>query len=381
MRVLYINPFSQEVSGPDESLRALLGALIPTGVEPHVVLPAPGPQVPRYERLGVTVHFAPLAVIRRNLSMRASLLFPARLARGGMRVIEIAKAVKADLIHSNTEVTFEGGIAARMLGLPHVLHYRGNTFDRPKLAFDALVTVWNAIADHIFCISEATAAVFERRDRARKVEVLYNPVDLATFVGVERSPEVRAGLGAGPDQPLIGTVSRIHPRKDLETFVRAAALIVHRYPKARFTIVGSAEAPVEHAYLRYLERLISDLKLESHLTFAGARRDVAAVMKALDVFVLASHYEGFGRVVAEAMAAGRPVIVGDEGALSEIVQADRYGLVARPRDPEDFARQVLRLLSSPDEAAALSKRALDRAQIFDAWTVAARVRARYDALA
>jgi glycosyltransferase involved in cell wall biosynthesis len=380
MRVLYINPFSQEVSGPDESLRALLGALIPTGVEPHVVLPAPGPQVPRYEKLGVTVHFAPLAIVRRNLSLGAGILFPARLARGGRRVIEIAKAVEADLIHSNTEVTFEGGVAARMLGLPHVLHYRGNTFDRPKWAFDALVAAWNASADHIFCISEATAAVFERRNRARKVEVLYNPVDLASFVGAARSAEVRATLGAEADQPLIGTVSRIHPRKDLETFARAAALIVRRYPNARFTIVGSAEGSVEHAYRGYMERLILELKLESHLTFTGARRDVAAVMKALDIFVLASHYEGFGRVVAEAMAAGRPVIVGDEGALSEIVEADRYGLVARPRDPEDFARQVFRLLSSPAEAAALSGRALERAQIFDARTVATRVRARYDAL-
>lgn len=381
MRVLYINPFSQEVSGPDESLRALLGALIPAGVEPHVVLPAPGPQVPRYGRLGVTVHFAPLAVIRRNLSLGASARFPVSLARGTKRVIEIAKAVKPHLIHSNTEVTFEGGIAARMLGLPHVLHYRGNTFDRPKLAFDALVNVWNATADHIFCISEATAAVFERRDRARKVEVLYNPVDLPSFTGATRSAEVRAALGAGTDQPLIGTVSRIHPRKDLETFVRAAALIVQRYPNARFTIVGSAEGPIEDAYRRHLESLILRLKLDSRITFAGARRDVAAVMKALDIFVLASHYEGFGRVVAEAMAAGRPVIVGDEGALSEIVEADRYGLVARPRDPEDFARQVFRLLSSPTETAALSGRALERAQIFDAGTVAARVRARYDALA
>jgi hypothetical protein len=60
MRVLYLTPFSQEVSGPDESLRTLLGGLIPRGVEAHVVLPALGPQVPRYQALGATVHFAPL---------------------------------------------------------------------------------------------------------------------------------------------------------------------------------------------------------------------------------------------------------------------------------------------------------------------------------
>ena len=72
MRVLYLNPFSQEVSGPDESLRAMLGVLVPTGVEAHVVLPAPGPQVERYQALGATVHFAPLAILRRDLSLGAA---------------------------------------------------------------------------------------------------------------------------------------------------------------------------------------------------------------------------------------------------------------------------------------------------------------------
>lgn len=381
MRVLYINPFSQEVSGPDESLRALLRALIPTGVEPHIVLPASGPQVPRYEELGATVHFAPLAVVRRQIPALDMALFPARVLRGARQVLKIAKRIDADLIHSNTEVTFEGGLASRTLSIPHVLHYRGNTFDHPKLAFDALVTIWNATADRIFCISEATAALFERRDRARKVEVLYNPVDVARFAQTARSPEVRDALGAAGDGPLIGTVSRIHPRKDLETFIRAAAAVVSRFPSARFTIVGTAEGPVEQAYQRYLDALTTGLNLRGHVTFAGARRDVASVMRALDVFVLASHYEGFGRVVAEAMAGGCPVVVGDEGAPSEIVEAERYGLVARPRDPEAFATQIMRLLNAPAEAQALAARAQQRATIFDTSAVAARVRASYDALA
>ena len=66
MRVLYLNPFSQEVSGPDESLRRCWRALVPAGVEAHVVLPAPGPQVERYRRSAPRVHFAPLAVLRRR---------------------------------------------------------------------------------------------------------------------------------------------------------------------------------------------------------------------------------------------------------------------------------------------------------------------------
>ena len=59
VRVLFLNPFSQHVSGPDETLLTTLRVLIPRGLEAHIVLPAPGPLVSRYEGLGATVHYAP----------------------------------------------------------------------------------------------------------------------------------------------------------------------------------------------------------------------------------------------------------------------------------------------------------------------------------
>ena len=164
-RVLYLNPFSQEVSGPDESLRSLLAPLVASGIEPHVVLPAPGPQVARYESLGAVVHYAPFAILRRNLTAR-NVLYPVRLTRGAIHLARLARRVNADLIHTNMEVLLEGGLAARSLGLPHVLHYRGNTLDRPKPVFDALTAVWTTTADQVYCISRATAAVFQRRGRA-----------------------------------------------------------------------------------------------------------------------------------------------------------------------------------------------------------------------
>ena len=97
MRVLYLNPFSQEVSGPDESLRTLLGALIPRGVEAHVVLP--------------------LALLRRDLSVEAA-LYPVRLTRAVAAIVGIARTVGADLVHTNMEVLLEGGLAAALLRKP-----------------------------------------------------------------------------------------------------------------------------------------------------------------------------------------------------------------------------------------------------------------------
>jgi glycosyltransferase involved in cell wall biosynthesis len=379
MRVLYLNPFSQEVSGPDESLRTLLAGLVPRGVEPHVALPAPGPQIPRYEALGARVHIVPLSPLRRDLSVKTA-LYPARLALATTAVATLARRIGADLIHTNMEVLLEGGLAAELLRKPHILHYRGNTLDRPKVVFDALVGAWTRHANTIYCISDATAEVFRRRGHRDKVEVLYNPIDLAAFGAAPASDECRRALGGRPGAPLVGTVGRIHPRKDLETFIRAAALVARSKPEARFTIVGAAEAEVEKGHQAHLVELVRQLGLEDRLTFAGARRDIPDVMRALDVFTLTSRHEGFGRVVAEAMAAGRPVVVTDEGALPELVNRGEAGMVAPAGDPTAFAARIVSLLEDGRLAAELGAKAAIAARRFDAAAVAERVWARYWAL-
>ena len=376
MRVLYLNPFSQEVSGPDESLRTLLGALIPRGLEAHIVLPARGPQVPRYEALGARVHIAPLAVLRRSLTLGA-VAYPVRLARATAAIAGLARTIGADLIHTNMEVLLEGGLAARALRMPHVLHYRGNTLDEPKWVFDALVAIWTATADQVFCISDGTADIFRRRRRDRKVEAIHNPIDLTRFAPGPFAPDVRAALGAEPGDRLIGTVGRIHPRKDLETFVRAAARIAAEVPRSRFVIVGAAEADSELAYRETITALARELRLTDRLTFAGARRDIEDVMRALDVFVLTSRHEGFGRVVAEAMATGRPLVVTDEGAPPALVGHGRFGLCAPAGDDAAFARQVTALLADEAGTAARASLAVEAARAFGSEAIADRVWACY----
>jgi glycosyltransferase involved in cell wall biosynthesis len=346
VRVLYLNPFSQQVSGPDESLLSLLGALIPMGVEAHLVLPRPGPTVPRYEALGVKVHYAPLTVLKRRLGLGA-LLLPFRLARGVAAVARIVRGERVDLIHTNMEVVLDGAVASRLLRIPHILHYRGNTLDRPGLVFSVLARFWTATAEKIICISKATAEIFRKRGLGAKVEVVYNPVDVDAFARAERSDEVRRELGARPGDLLVGTVGRIHPRKDVATFLRAGALVAKEIPGLKLVVVGSAEAPEEVAYHNELLALSRELGIESRLCWAGARRDMPRVLKALDVFVLCSRHEGFGRVVPEAVAAGVFVVGSREGALPELVPAAHSGLLASAGDPEDFARNISIAVHTP----------------------------------
>lgn len=345
MRVLYLNPFSQEVSGPDESLRTLLAALAPLGVDAHVALPRPGPQVSRYEALGVTVHYVPLTTLKRRPGVGAVAL-PARLALGVAALARIARRERIDLIHTNMEVVLDGAVASRLLGLPHVLHYRGNTNDHPRIVFDLLTRFWTATAEKVLCISNATAELFRRRGLDARIETVYNPVDVGVFANAERCDAIRRDLGAGPDEFLVGTIGRIHPRKDVETFIRTAALVAKERVRARFVVVGSAEVREEVDYEVRLRSLATELGIADRVVWAGARRDIPRVMKALDVFVLCSRHEGFGRVIAEALASGLPIVATAEGAIPELL-ANSRGCTVRPADAAQFCAGVLKALAAP----------------------------------
>jgi glycosyltransferase involved in cell wall biosynthesis len=380
MRVLYLNPFSQQVSGPDESLLTLLAALIPMGVEAHVVLPKPGPQVPRYEKLGVKVHFAPLSVLKRRFGLLDLVLFGPRLAIGVIAVSRIARLERIDLVHTNMEVVLDGAIASRLLRIPHVLHYRGNTLDRPKLVFDVLTRFWSRTAEKVFCISDAVADIFRKRSLSAKVEVLYNPVDLEAFIHTERAEAVRRELGAGPSDCLVGIVGRIHARKDIGTFLRAGALVAKQLAHLRLVVVGSAEADEELGYEQEMRKLSRDLGIDDRLCWAGIRRDVPRVLKALDVLVLSSRHEGFGRVVAEALAAGTPIVASREGAIPELLDQGAVGLLAGSAVPEDFAAAIARLLASAAVRREFAEAGQKRASAFAASAIAATVRSKYDDL-
>lgn len=155
-----------------------------------------------------------------------------------------------------------------------------------------------------------------------------------------------AGAGIRPDRPLVLTVSRIAPQKDLPTLVRAARL--SRVP-ATWVVVGAGD-----------ERLRARLEQEADgirqpegegpvVRFVGARTDVGDWLRVADVFVLTSRWEARALVVQEAMAAGLPVVVTRTGGLPDLV-GDAGCLVA-VGDPSAVAAQVDLLLSDPENRA------------------------------
>ena len=160
-----------------------------------------------------------------------------------------------------------------------------------------------------------------------------------------------------PSRPVVVTVGRIDPLKDVKTLLRAAAAVVERVPGVRFDHYG----PIPEGNERYAAECRSlhvDLGLHDRFRFLGATDDPYAALETASVSVLSSISEGFPISVLEAMAAGRPVVATAVGGVPEALSG--CGFTVRPGDYEALATGVVRLLEDPLLAASLGARSRQR---------------------
>ena len=153
-----------------------------------------------------------------------------------------------------------------------------------------------------------------------------------------------------PDEPVVVTIGRVDPLKDLKTLLRAAATVVERYPAARFIHCGPTPEGNER-YAAECLALRADLGLSTTFEFRGETDDPHAVLAESCVSVLSSISEGFPISVLEAMAAGRPVVATAVGGVPEALSG--CGFTVRPGDYQALAEGILTLLRDPSLGAAL----------------------------
>jgi glycosyltransferase involved in cell wall biosynthesis len=156
--------------------------------------------------------------------------------------------------------------------------------------------------------------------------------------------EVRRELGVGTDDPLIGVVCELRAQKALEVLFEAALRLRDEFPA--LTVLVAGDGPERER----LEAEVRRLGLEGTVRLLGIRRDVPALLDALDVAVLSSDYEGSPLSVMEYMAAGLPVVSTRVGGVPELVEDGREGLLVPPRDPAALADAIRRLLRDQAEA-------------------------------
>ncbi len=193
----------------------------------------------------------------------------------------------------------------------------------------------------------------------RKLTVLGNGVDLGRFRPDRLDPAARrarrAAWGADDDTVVVGVVGRLVWEKGYrELFAAARALVGHR-PRIRFVVVGGLDAAKA-------DQLGADdlaaVERDADLVALGLRDDVDDLYGAMDLFVLASHREGFPRAAMEAAASGLPVVATDIRGCRQVVDDGRTGLLVPPRDPDALAAAIARIADDAPGRAAMGTAAL-----------------------
>jgi glycosyltransferase involved in cell wall biosynthesis len=181
------------------------------------------------------------------------------------------------------------------------------------------------------------------------VVVVYDGIEFGIFESVRARASIRSELGIPADAPLIGEVGRVSEIKGYEDFVLAAAIVKKAVPDAAFIGVGGRTKP-DADYEQKMLQLIDSENLQGSFRLIDFREDISDIMSALDLLVLPSRSEALGRVLIEAMAAGKPVIGTQIGGIPEVIEDGVTGLVVPPRSPDALAQAIIKILRDPNLA-------------------------------
>jgi glycosyltransferase involved in cell wall biosynthesis len=191
---------------------------------------------------------------------------------------------------------------------------------------------------------------------SERVRVLYNGVDALVFENARPRPEVRASLGSDQETLILIIVANLIPYKGHRDLLDALARIKGNLPSEWILLcVGR-----DHATQGALQAQAEASGIDQHIRFLGERSDVPDLLKASDIGVLCSHFEGFPNAVLEGMAARLPMVVTDVGGCGEAIVNEVCGLVVPPREPEALAKALHRLAANPNLRMQLGTAASER---------------------
>jgi glycosyltransferase involved in cell wall biosynthesis len=269
------------------------------------------------------------------------------------------RAQKINILHSYFEGSdIWGTLLAKLSGIPVIVSSKRDMGFSKNKKILAIYRFINPFITRVISVSDAVKYQVNRQEKVSldKIVTIYNGVDLAKFTNSNHKKDLKAKLHLNSSSPIVGVLANIRPIKGMEFFIHAAAIVLNKFPRVNFVIIGDCLPSPECAiYYKKLKSLIQDLNLGNNFFFLGQRTDIPEMLSIMDISVLPSLSEGFSNTVIESMAAGKPVVVTDVGGNPEAVVHNKTGFVVPPQNVDLLAQAISTLLANKKLAKSMSE--------------------------
>jgi glycosyltransferase involved in cell wall biosynthesis len=358
-------PLVTHVTTTDMSLELLLGpqleAFSRDGFE-VVGISAAGPFVEAVERRGV--RHVPLRHATRSFA-------PASDARALFELVQLFRHLRPTIVHThNPKPGLYGRVAARLARVPVIVNTVHGLYAQADTALSKRVLVYGAeraasVCSHAELVQNEEDVATLRRIGvpARKLTLLGNGIDLRRFdpavVPASELAAARAELGARHnDDIVVGTVGRlVHEKGYLELF-DAARQLRDVVPRLHFAVIGGAD----HEKADALTPAELEHARAAGFRFLGARDEVVPLYAGMDLFVLASHREGFPRAAMEAAAMGVPIVATNIRGCRQVVDDGVTGALVPVRDSHALAGAIRELATDLERRRRFGRAAREKAR-------------------
>ncbi len=271
-----------------------------------------------------------------------------------IQLVKLISERKFDVVHSHGSgamaFAVPAGVIARtpvIVRTEHNVVYSGSRQRRLLRRFAALRE------DAQIAVSEAVRLSHIRDGGvpAERFVTIRNGIAAERLAVQSGRDEVSRSLGISKNTVVALAVGSLTEQKDYMNLLKAAAIVVARFPDIVFLIAGGGVLEGD------LTSAASALGVGEQVRFLGERDDVPLLLRRADIMVNSSAWEGLPITILEAMAAGVPTVATDVGGTAEVISGDDCGLVVPSKDPKSLAAAILRLAESPELREQLSTRA------------------------
>jgi glycosyltransferase EpsF len=298
------------------------------------------------------------------------------------KLVEIMSSNSYTAVHSHTD--YQSGfpaLAAKIAGIPHrICHSHSNNWPmydsyKQKLLLKGLQSIIKFSAtQYCSCSQEAGAFLFgQKAVEKNQVTILKNGIDLGQYLDetITKTSVIRE-LGLDQDAKIIGHVGKFSKSKNQSFILKVLKELVNTDIRYVALLVG--DGPLKEK----IEHEAENMGLSKHVCFLGVRSDIPRLMKAFDVFLFPSIFEGFGIVTVEAQISGTPCIMSDSVPISTDMGLGLVRYLSLEEHPEKWGEEVGKAIymQKPEKAAlvkALSEKGFSIQQNIEEWMKLYRV--------